>query len=57
MFHLPREGMSLMFQADAFNAFNRTNWNNPGTSANGTPGQITNANPPRQVQFGAKFNF
>jgi hypothetical protein len=57
MFHLPREGMSLMFQADAFNAFNRTNWNNPSTSANGTPGQITSANPPRQVQFGAKFNF
>jgi hypothetical protein len=57
MFHLPREGMSLMFQADAFNAFNRVNWNNPSTSANGTPGQITSANPPRQVQFGAKFNF
>src|SRR5260370_40535468 len=56
-FKLPREGMSLMFQADAFNAFNRTNWNNPSTSANGTPGQITSANPPRQVQFGAKFNF
>jgi hypothetical protein len=54
---LPREGMSLMFQADAFNAFNRVNWNNPGTSANGTPGQITSASPPRQVQFGAKFNF
>jgi len=57
MFHLPREGMSLMFQADAFNAFNRVNWNNPSTSANGKPGQITSANPPRQVQFGAKFNF
>jgi hypothetical protein len=24
-FRLPREGMSLMFQADAFNAFNHTN--------------------------------
>jgi hypothetical protein len=47
-----------MFQADAFNAFNRTNWNNPSTStSSGTPGQITSANPPRQVQFGAKFNF
>jgi hypothetical protein len=57
IFKLPREGMTLMFQADAFNAFNRTNWNNPSTSANGTPGQITSANPPRQVQFGAKFNF
>jgi hypothetical protein len=58
MFHLPREGTNLMFQADAFNAFNRTNWNNPSTStSSGTPGQITSANPPRQVQFGAKFNF
>jgi carboxypeptidase family protein len=56
-FKLPREEMSLMFQADAFNAFNRTNWNNPSTSANSTAGQITSANPPRQVQFGAKFNF
>ena len=49
--------MSLMFQADAFNAFNRTNWNNPGTSANSGAGLITAANPPRQVQFGGKFNF
>ena len=57
VFQLPREGMSLMFQADAFNAFNHLNWGNPSLSANGTPGQITSANPPRQVQFGAKFNF
>jgi hypothetical protein len=56
-FRLPREGMSLMFQADAFNALNRTNWNNPGTSANSGAGLITAANPPRQVQFGGKFNF
>ncbi len=56
-FHLPWEGMSLIFQADAFNAFNRVNWTNPSTSANGTPGQITSANPPRQMQFGAKLNF
>jgi hypothetical protein len=56
-FKLPREGMSLMFQADAFNTFNRTNWTNPSTSANSTAGQITSANPPRQVQFGGKFSF
>ena len=56
-FRLPWEGMSLMFQADAFNAFNRTNWINPGTSANGGAGQISAANPPRQVQFGGKFTF
>jgi len=49
--------MSLMFQADAFNVFNRVNWGNPGTSANGGTGQITSANPPRQLQFGGKFSF
>ena len=57
IFHLPREGMNLILQADAFNVFNRVNWSNPSTSANGTPGQITSAGPPRQMQFGAKFNF
>ena len=57
MFGLPREGMKLMFQADAFNVFNRLNWNNPGTSANGGAGQTTSAGPPRQVQFGAKLTF
>ena len=57
-FKLPSEGMSLMFQADAFNAFNRTNWQNPGTSATGGGfGQIGNTNPPRNLQFGAKFAF
>jgi hypothetical protein len=56
-FKLPKEGMSLMFQADAFNVFNRVNWGNPGASANGGAGQITSANPPRQLQFGGKFSF
>jgi hypothetical protein len=56
-FKLPKEGMSLMFPADAFNVFNRVNWGNPGTSANGGAGQITSANPPRQLQFGGKFSF
>jgi hypothetical protein len=31
-FKLPREGMSLAVQMDAFNVFNRINWSNPGTS-------------------------
>jgi hypothetical protein len=56
-FRLPKEGMSLMFQADAFNVFNRTNWQNPGTSVNGGLGEIFNSNPPRQLQFGARFSF
>ncbi len=57
MFNLPREGMSLLFQTDFFNAFNRANWGNPGTNASGTPGTIGSAAPPRQLQFGLKFNF
>lgn len=47
-----------MFQADAFNAFNHANWSNPSTtvtSGGSGFGQIGSANPPRQVQFGAKF--
>jgi len=57
-FALPKEGMSLVFQADAFNIFNRVNWGNPGTSATGGGfGQIGSTNPPRNLQFGAKFNF
>jgi hypothetical protein len=57
-FKLPHEGMSLMFQADAFNAFNHANWSNPSTSVtSGSFGQIGSSNPPRQLQFGAKFAF
>jgi hypothetical protein len=59
-FSLPfREGMSLMFQADAFNAFNRANWNNPNVTNAGSAifGQITGSLPGRVLQFGGKFNF
>ena len=57
-FRLPRESMNLMFQVDAFNVFNRANWGNPGTSVtSGGFGQINSANPPRQLQLGARLNF
>lgn len=57
-FRLPREGMSLALQADAFNLFNRTNWGNPGTSVTGGGfGQISGTNPPRNLQFGLRFTF
>jgi hypothetical protein len=59
-FTLPwREGMRLQFQADAFNAFNRANWNNPNVSNAGATsfGQITGSLPARVLQFGGKFNF
>jgi hypothetical protein len=57
-----REGMGLQFQADAFNAFNQTNWsgltgfstNNLGSSSFG---QLTQSFPARVLQFGGKFTF
>jgi hypothetical protein len=62
LFPLRREAMSLQFQADAFNAFNQTNWstlsgfsvNNVGSSSFGT---ITQSLPARVLQFGGKFTF
>src|ERR1039458_4900191 len=41
-FKLPsREGMRLQFQADAFNAFNRTNWNNPTVNNAGSNSDVS----------------
>ena len=60
IFPLPfREGMSVQLQADAFNAFNRVNWNNPTVNNAGAAsfGQITGALPARVLQLGGKFNF
>ena len=58
-FNLHREGMKLQFQADAFNVFNRANWNNPNVSNAGssTFGQITGSLPARVLQLGGKINF
>ena len=57
-FKLPREGMTLQFQADAFNVFNLANWGNPGQNVtSGGFGQIGGSQPPRQMQFGARFAF
>lgn len=56
-FKLPREGMSLALQMDAFNVFNRTNLGNPATGIGSSLGQITGVNPPRNLQFGARFTF
>jgi hypothetical protein len=58
-FNLHREGMRLQFQADAFNVFNRANWNNPTVNNAGTSsfGQITGSLPARVLQLGGKFNF
>ena len=51
--------MKLQFQADAFNAFNRANWNNPTVNNAGSSsfGQITSSLPSRVLQLGGKFTF
>ena len=57
-FKLPIESMGLMIQLDAFNAFNRVNYTNPSTTVtSGSFGQLSNSQPPRQLQLGAKFTF
>lgn len=46
------------FRADAFNAFNRVNYNNPNTVVtNSAFGTISSAKTPREFQFGFKFEF
>jgi hypothetical protein len=57
-FHPYRE-MSLQLRGEAFNAFNHVQFGPPNTSVNSTSfGQITSqANSPRQLQFGAKLLF
>ncbi len=65
-FRLPKEGHRLQLRAEAFNAFNNVQWNNP-TSSNlslATPttfGEITSAGttslPARVMQFALRYEF
>jgi hypothetical protein len=51
-------GANFMFQADAFNVFNKANKGNPNTTAGGgSNGQVSSFDPPRQLQFGGKITF
>jgi len=54
-----REGWRLQFRAEAFNAFNTVRFGSPNTSVTSNQfGQIsTQANSPRQLQFGLKLLF
>ena len=56
-----REGMNLQLRADAYNVFNIVSLNNPtgnGATVGSTIfGQITSANPMRQLQLGARLTF
>jgi hypothetical protein len=55
-FHLPREGMSLQFRAEYFNALNHTNFAAPaGDRASTAFGTITSSFPARIGQFGLKL--
>jgi hypothetical protein len=55
------ESKSLQFRMEAFNVFNHAQFFGPqavdGNIASSTFSQVINANPPRLVQFGAKFFF
>ena len=54
-----REGVSLSFDAEAFNLFNRTNFDLPQRIADDptTFGRIFSAKAPRQIQFALRFAF
>jgi hypothetical protein len=54
-----RENMQLQFRTEAFNAFNTVRFGSPNTSVTSNQfGQIsTQANSPRQIQFGLKLMF
>jgi hypothetical protein len=56
-----KESMSLLFRVEAFNVFNHTQFNGPG-SVDGnigstTFGQAISASPARILQAAMKFNF
>jgi hypothetical protein len=57
-FQLPRESMRLSFRMEAFNLFNRTNFQNPQINrSSATFGRITSAFPARQIQFALRLQF
>ena len=54
-----REGLRLQFRAEAFNALNTVRFGSPDTNAASTSFGVvsTQANSPRQIQFGLKLLF
>ena len=52
------EGHRIQFRAEAFNAFNRVNLDNPNANLNAaTVGRITGAGPPRVFQLALRYVF
>ncbi|PYT28219.1 MAG: hypothetical protein DMG57_15515, partial [Acidobacteria bacterium] len=54
-----REGLSISFEAEAFNLFNRTNFDLPERIADdsATFGRIFSAKAPRQIQLALRLLF
>jgi len=58
VFTLWNEGSNLDFRAEAFNALNNVNYQNPTSDRqSGSYGVITGYFPPRQIQLALKLNF
>ncbi len=56
-FPLWKEGKRFEFRVEAFNLFNRTNFQAPASNLGSTYGRITSTFPARQLQFGMKLVF
>jgi Carboxypeptidase regulatory-like domain len=58
-FRLPKEGQSIKFRAEAFNAFNNVNFTNPSLALTAplTFGEFQQVAPPREMQFALRYEF
>jgi hypothetical protein len=58
-FKLPKEGQTIKFRAEAFNAFNSVNFTNPSLSLQAplTFGEFLQVAPPRTMQFAQRYEF
>ena len=58
-FRLPKEGQTIKFRAEAFNAFNNVNFTNPSLALTAplTFGEFQQVTPPREMQFALRYEF
>jgi len=59
VFRLPWEGQRIQFRAEAFNALNHPNFNNPSLNLQSplTFGEFRGAMDPRSMQFALRWEF